>query len=361
MPLSVVPVIHPVSDPPLVDSSARTWLFLQVLLWLVGAFLFTCLFFYPSLGLLLFWNILIPSAPLLLVVATGVWRNICPLATTVLLPRHLGFSAKKIMPVAWQGRLGLLAVIAFYVLVPLRHAVFNTHGPATALLLLACVVTGMGMGMIYDWKSSWCSTLCPVSPVEKLYGENTGISVPNAHCKACVNCSIPCPDSTPNFHPGLSRKTATHRISGHLLIGGLPGFIWGWFQVPDQTGIGDLGALMSVYQYPLIGLLTSLLVFLLIRPLVPRHRERKWIGFFAASAVSCYYWFRIPALFGWGPTASDGLLLDLRGVIPASTVTGLSVGMTVFFFWWLLWRKPNRKSWTIRPAFLEMASKGKKS
>ena len=65
--------------------SLTIWRLLQVLVWIVGLVIFLALIFYPSIGLLLFWNILIPVAPALLVVATGVWRNICPLSTTNLL------------------------------------------------------------------------------------------------------------------------------------------------------------------------------------------------------------------------------------------------------------------------------------
>lgn len=332
-------------------AMARFWLSLQILFWALGAFLFFSLLYFPDLGLLLFWNVLIPVAPALLVVATGLWRNVCPLATTTLLPRHLGLSAKKIMPVEWQGKLSLLAVIALYLIVPLRHAIFNTNGQATAVLLFLCALTGISMGLVFDWKSGWCSTLCPVSPVEKLYGENTWMSMPNAHCKECVNCSIPCPDSTPNFHPALSKKTIYHRLSSLLLVGGLPGFIWGWFHVPDHEGIENLMVMLSVYEYPLIGTLVSLFLFLLIKPFTPAHWERKLVGTFAASAVSCYYWYRIPALFGFGRFAKDGLLIDLSTALHHQTITWICVGVTVFFFWWLVWRTPNKRSWSIRPAF----------
>lgn len=341
----------PGSGKSLSAGKAMTWLILQGLFWVIGAFLFICLTFFPELGLLLFWNLLIPVAPLLLVVSTGLWRNVCPLATTVLLPRHLGLSSKKIMSVKWQGRLGLLAILALYLIVPLRHAIFNTSGHATAILLFTCVITGMGMGLVFDWKSGWCSTLCPVSPVEKLYGENTWMSMPNAHCKECVNCSIPCPDSTPNFHPALSKKTIYHRLSSLLLVGGLPGFIWGWFHVPDHEGIENLMVMLSVYEYPLIGTLVTLFLFLLIKPFTPAHWERKLVGTFAASAVSCYYWYRIPALFGFGRFAKDGLLIDLSTVLHHQTITWICVGVTVFLFWWLVWRRPNKRSWSIRPAF----------
>jgi len=338
---------------PLSVANKRWWLLLQVLLWLIGLFIFCCLIWVPTLGILLFWNILIPVAPALLVVALGLWRNICPLATTSLLPRKFNFSSNKIMPVRWQGRLQVLSVIALYALVPLRHALFNTNGLATAILLFCCALIAFGMGLFFDWKSGWCASLCPVHPVEKLYGSNTIASMPNAHCSECVNCSLPCPDSTPQMHPLITRKTFYHQISGLLTIGGLPGFIWGWFHVPDHHSWDGLMAVWNIYKYPLIGLLISLSLYLAIQQLLKGPAVKKLIGFYAAAAVSCYYWYRIPALLGYGIFAEDGLLIDLTGYVSETMVTVICVLITCFFFWWLLIRKQREGSWVKRPEYKE--------
>ena len=77
------------------SRSVLIWRIAQAAVWLVGTAILVCLLFFPPIGVLLFWNILIPVAPALFVVATGVWRNVCPLATTFLLPRHLGLSKRK--------------------------------------------------------------------------------------------------------------------------------------------------------------------------------------------------------------------------------------------------------------------------
>jgi hypothetical protein len=210
------------------ELSARSillWRIAQAVVWLIGATIFVCLVFFPPLGVILFWNILIPVAPALIVLAVGLWRNVCPLATTTLQPRHLGLSKRKKMSVSLQGKLGLLSVIALYLIVPLRHPVFNVSGHATAWLLAITTTIGVVMGFFYEWKSAWCSTLCPVHPVEKLYGRNVIGSLPNAHCNQCQKCVVPCPDSTPNMNPQASQKTSYHRLSAILIVGGLPGFI----------------------------------------------------------------------------------------------------------------------------------------
>jgi hypothetical protein len=333
-------------------QSLLIWRLAQSSVWLIGAAILFALLFMPSTGLLLFWNILIPVAPALFVVLVGVWRNVCPLATTNLLPRHLGLSKQKKLTASQLGILNLIAVITLYTIVPLRHAVFNHNGLATALLIITMVFTGMVMGFFFEWKSAWCSGLCPVHPVEKLYGGNVLMSMPNAHCDQCRNCVIPCPDSTPNITPASAKKTFAQQLSGLLIIGGLPGFIWGWFQVPDQLS-SSVNGLIGAYEMPLLGFAVSFMLYAALSSLLDSKFERRLIAIFAASGVSCYYWFRIPALFGFGSFADDGLLIDLRSVLPAWNMTAITIVTTIFFFYWLVIRKQNHRSWVIRPAFAD--------
>lgn len=339
--------------------SILIWRIVQAAVWAVGVTILFCLLFFPSLGLLLFWNILIPVAPTLLVIATGVWRNVCPLATTILLPRHLGLSKKKKLSATQLGKLNLIGVIALYAIVPLRHAIFNNNGTATAALIISMAMIGIILGFIYEWKSAWCSGLCPIHPVEKLYGQNTLISLPNAHCGECMKCVIPCPDSTPNITPKSSTKTTWHELSGLLIIGGLPGFIWGWFHVPDETHIATLAAFLNVYKMPLTGFATTLLIYCFVSKIIQAKYERRLIGFFAASGVSCYYWYRIPSLLGFGNFGTDGLLVNLRNTLPLWSIPAISTATTLFFFYWLVGREQNKKSWVIRPQYAAKKTKMK--
>ena len=87
------------------------WKILQILFWFIGTGLLFTLVFFPPLGVTLFWNVLIPVAPALLVVGTGIWRNICPLATTAMMPDRLGISKKKHLTFGQQQTLQLLGVI----------------------------------------------------------------------------------------------------------------------------------------------------------------------------------------------------------------------------------------------------------
>lgn len=327
------------------------WRIAQVFVWLVGAFILLCLLFFPSTGILLFWDILIPVAPALFVVGTGVWRNVCPLATTNLLPRHLELSKRKRLTLTQLGQLNLLAVIILYAIVPLRHALFNNSGMATSILIISMVITGVALGLVYEWKSAGCSGLCPVHPVEKLYGENVSASLPNAHCTSCRNCVIPCPDSTPNINAFSGDKTFYHQVSGFLITGGLPGFIWGWFHVPDEANITSLANFLAVYKMPLTGMVLTLFLYAAILRIGGTAIENKLTRVFAAAAVSFYYGYRIPSLFGFGKFATDGLLVNLKKIVPEWSIYCITISVCVFFFYWLVFRGQQNKSWIIRPPY----------
>lgn len=332
------------------------WRIVQLIVWLIGATILTCLLFFPPIGLLLFWNILIPIAPFLFVVAVGVWRNICPLATTNLLPRSLGFSKQKKLTSKQVGILNLIGVLTLYIIVPLRHAIFNNNGFATGLMIIIMAIVGISLGFVYEWKSAWCSGLCPIHPVEKFYGSNVIMSIPNANCDQCQNCVVPCPDSTPNMTPTMATKTIYHRLSGWLIVTGLPGFIWGWFHVPDGAGLQSFNDLLSIYFYPILGMLLSASIYFVLHRLLGPGRDKTLTRIFAAAGVSFYYWFRIPALLGFGKFNQDGMLVNLNGVIPDWVPHAFTFISTLFFFYWLAIRKLNNVNWVIRPPFAKKAT-----
>jgi hypothetical protein len=102
---------------------------------------------------------------------------------------------------------------------------------------------------------------------------------------------------------------------------------------------------------PMLGFTVTLLLYVLLSFFLKPQWERRLIGFFAAAGVSCYYWYRLPALFGYGNLGDDGLLIDLRNVLPAWSFTVLTIATTIFFFYWLAMRKQNNNSWIIRPQY----------
>ena len=140
-------------------------------------------------------------------------------------------------------------------------------------------------------------------------------------------------------------------MSGFLIIGGLPGFIWGWFHVPDAKSLTTFNDLISIYTLPLIGFTITLAAYGALSGIIRHKSGQRLTGFFAASAVSCYYWYRIPALLGFGNFGRDGLLVNLSNVLPVWSINIMVITSTFFFFYWLFIRAKNKKSWLIRPEF----------
>ncbi|MDE3211600.1 MAG: hypothetical protein KGM98_00085 [Bacteroidota bacterium] len=331
------------------SRSIQYWKILQGLFWGTGLAIFGLLVFLPRVGLILFWNILIPAAPALLVIATGVWRNLCPLASTAMLPARLGISRKKQLTITQQQTLNLLGVLFLFFLIPLRHVIFNISGQATALVIFSLSVMAVSAGVIFESRSAWCAGLCPIQPVERLYGSSVGITVPNAQCGSCIKCSIPCPDSTKNITI-RSLKSRRSLITEILLAGGFPGFIWGWFQVPDYFAGNGLGKLYIVYGYPLLGAAVTIALYITLKRRFPENR-RILVNIFGAAAVSCYYWFRLPQLLGFTNVPSSGILVDLSAVIPSWTLNILRLATTGFFVWWMIIENQKLRSWSKRPPY----------
>ncbi len=337
------------------------WRVAQVAVWVVGVGILSALVLAPEIGLHAFWNVLIPIAPALLAIAPGLWRNICPLASTALVPRHLRWSRGLELPRTWQDRLGLVGVLVLLAVVPLRHVVLDLNGPATALAIVLLGVVAVALGVFFEWKSGWCSGMCPVHPVEKLYGSAPIVTVANAHCNPCARCVSRCPDSMLASHALTSGKSGAARTTAMLMVGGFPGFVWGWFQVPDYAGSAGWDHLASAYGWPLVGLLVTLLAYVLLRSLLSRAHHARLVVGFATAAIACYYWYRLPALFGFGPFPGDGMLVDLTSALPAWFPWASRLATTSFFALWLTRRVGTKPRWAVRlnaPRMLHVRQNG---
>ncbi|HTO62011.1 MAG TPA: ferredoxin [Bradyrhizobium sp.] len=303
---------------------------------LVGVVLVNLLLFWPAAGIALMWNFLIPVAPGLVTIAPGLWRNICPMATFHMLPQKLGLARNMRMPPWGAAALGLTSVMLLFAVVPMRRIGLNVDGPLTAIMLLSAAVIAFTMGSLFEMRSGWCTSLCPIHPVERLYGTKPAISFKNARCDLCEACSNPCPDSTPELTPTAGSATRFQQVLGNFLVGSFPGFVWGWFQVPDyppqQVGSHEI---VTAYLWPLVACIVTYVVFKIAEHIL-RHKNsaRDTLHrLFAAAAISTYYWYRLP-----GPAS---LLPDWFPLV-SHLVT------TPFFFWFLVIRSP-KVSWLKRP------------
>lgn len=317
-------------------KSRRVWVALQSVMFTVGVVLVGLLLFWPAAGIALMWNFLIPIAPALVTISPGLWRNVCPMATMHMLPQKLGISRNIRMPEWGAAGLGLISVILLFVVVPMRRIGLNVDGPLTAIMLLSAAVIAFTMGSLFEMRSGWCTSLCPIHPVERLYGTNPALTFKNARCNLCEGCSNPCPDSTPELSPTVTSGNRLQQFLGNFLVGSFPGFVWGWYQVrdyaPDEV---DSHAVMITYAWPLIACVVTYLVFRCCE-YVLRHKpdaRATLHRIFAAAAVSTYYWYRLP-----GPAS---LLPDWFPLV-SHLVT------TPFFFWFIVLRAP-KVSWLKRP------------
>lgn len=336
----------------------KIWRSLQLLLYILGIGLLILMLndslrFIPFLsekfGRDAFWNVLIFAAPLLFAIAPGVWRNICPMGTTSLFSRYFGFGKVKIQNQNTQGMFYLISVLLLYVLVPLRHV--ETSGLSVVIVLVCVAIFALIIGFVFQGKSGWCSGLCPVFPVEKLYGTKPLITVSNAHCSSCANCVVPCADSIDNITPSSNTDSVASRFASFIFVGGFPGFVWGWFNVADfPTRMEGWNNLANVYALPMFGFIISLTIYWLLRKLFSEKDYFAISLIFAAAAISCYYWYRIPAILGLsGSTGVFGL--DLSEYTSLKLI--LRFISSAFFFWWIVVRNTN-KSWEYRPKFASM-------
>jgi hypothetical protein len=222
--------------------------------------------------------------------------------------------------------------------------VLDTHGQTTGALLLAVALVAAGLGFAFEARSAWCSGLCPVYPVEMLYGTRPLVTVRNAHCRTCGACVAPCRDSTPGAIPQDAAGSAFGRWSALVLVGGFPGFIIGWYQVPTWQRTEGLRSLAEAYAWPWGGTLASLLLYAVLGRAFPG-AGRRLTSFFAAAAVASYYWFKLPVMLGLG--APGSALVDLGAVLPGWSIWLMRAGEMAFFASLLLLRQP--RMWEIQP------------
>jgi nitrite reductase (NADH) large subunit len=196
--------------------SIRTWWAIRVASITAALVVAGLLIASPDDGLFVMWKLVIPLLPLLFMVAPGVWRNLCPLAASNQTPRVLGLTRGLTAP-AWLKEYGYVIAISLFVLfVVLRKLGLDDNGPASALLLLGALAGGFLGGMYLKGKSGWCSSICPLLPVQRIYGQTPFALVGNSHCQPCVGCTTNATTSTrrPPTSPTCTPTTRTGRATG---------------------------------------------------------------------------------------------------------------------------------------------------
>lgn len=276
-------------------TTRRLWVVGRVLTLLLTAALLATLVARPGIGLTALWYVAIPLLPAVFFLNPQLWRGICPLATLNAWGNRLG-TQRPLSP-AVAGALSTGGLVLFHVLVPARRFLLNGNGPALAVTVVAVAGIAVALGRRYPVRSAFCNALCPVLPIELLYGQAPLVPLARGRCAACVVCTPRgCLDLAParalTQVLGPSRRSAAWLVTPFgLFAAGLPGFVIGYGILQD----GPITSAPAVYAMTLGASLASVIVVaVLVRGLrMPAGLAQLLI---AGLAGIGYYWFAGPAV-----------------------------------------------------------------
>jgi nitrite reductase (NADH) large subunit len=278
----------------------------------------------PTIGLPVFWGLAVPILPLVFFIAPGVWRNICPLAASNQLPRLAGISRAATNKTLSEGLAFPIGMVAFFVLVTGRKFIFNTSGEATALLIGGAMLAALVGGLLFKGKSGWCSSVCPLLPVQRLYGQTPFVKVANTHCQPCLGCAKNCYD----FNPGTAYLADQYdakrgyRSFRRFFAGVFPGFVLAFYLVPSPPLVTPVDMLLQMSLYMAISLALFQVLDMLMQSMV---NVAPLV--FASAAINIYYWFSAPTvantLTGFGVPVHEAVPWAIRGVVLAGSLLWL--------------------------------------
>src|SRR4051794_20647876 len=252
----------------------------------------------PDTGLFVMWKVIIPTLPLLFLTAPGLWRNLCPLAASNQTPRALKITKALTAP-DWLKEYGYVIAFSLFILfVILRRFGLDANGAYSALLLLGAMAGAFTGGMFLKGKSGWCSTICPLLPVQRIYGQTPLALVANAHCQPCVGCVKNCYDFNPRAAYLADLHDQDNYWSGYrrYFVGAFPGLVLAFFEVPNGSNL-EILAQMALFMAVSIAAFATLNAFV-------KTSTHTITSLFGAIAFSIFYVEVARKLIG-GPEALD--------------------------------------------------------
>jgi NADPH-dependent 2,4-dienoyl-CoA reductase/sulfur reductase-like enzyme/ferredoxin len=269
------------------------WQTLRVISVIIALGVSVLLFVAPQAGLLFFWGLFIPLVPLIFFVAPGSWRNICPMAALNQTPRIFGFSRGLPLPGWLKEHNYLIGISLLFLIIPTRKVLFNHNGLMTALLVLGALTLAFVGGLLFKGKSGWCSSICPLLPAQRLYGQAPFLIVRNSYCQPCVGCAKNCYDFNPTIAYLADQYDEDRRYSNYrrFFAGAFPGLILAFYTLPDPPIITvlDLYLQFGLYILASVGSFFALDSFLKLTPI-------KLPSLYGVAALNLYYWFNLPLL-----------------------------------------------------------------
>lgn len=253
------------------------------------------------------WRGLIPLVPFVLLLNARIWRNVCPLG-------RLSEGRPGGDPVSERPRIGV-AIVLFGAILPVRAAWLADDLVATAVFLTALGAGAWVLGRRHRRRAGFCTTLCPMLPVELLYGQAPLVETGRGACDTCTLCTArACPQLSPTAaiaqHLGDERHGNRWTTTPFgAFAAAFPGVILAFFTVAPTTlpataaslGFGALASWVAV---------TSAIV--IFRP--GWDRAILTLGF---GAIGLWAWFALPVVAdAWGWPAGAGVL-RLTGLVGA--------------------------------------------
>ncbi|MDA0184649.1 FAD-dependent oxidoreductase [Solirubrobacter phytolaccae] len=232
----------------------------------------------PDTGLFLMWKVVIPLLPLLFLTVPGLWRNLCPLAASNQTPRALEFTKALTAP-DWLKEYGYVIAFSLFIgFVVLRKLGLDDSGAYSALLLLGAMAAAFTGGIFLKGKSGWCSTICPLLPVQRIYGQTPLLLVANAHCQPCVGCVKNCYDFNPRAAYLADLHDQDTYWSGYrkYFVGAFPGIVLGFFAVPVEQ--------MALTTAVSLAVFATLITFF-------KTSAHTITTVFGATAFGIFYWY----------------------------------------------------------------------
>lgn len=289
-------------------SSSPLWRVAQFAGVVLTVVLLAALVTWPEATLNVLWYMVIPVLPAVFLIDPLIWRNVCPLAT-LNAGTGVRFGARivegRALRYAW-----LVGIVLLAVLVPARRFLFNVNGAALAVTITAVALLAVAAGLVFSRRAGFCNTICPVLPVEKLYGQAPLVRVGSARCASCSLCTpVGCMDLAATK---TTAQTLGHwrRDAGWLFTGfgafaaAFPGFVTGYFTTADTTladaaSVYGTVALWALGSYAVLGTLAALL----------RLRASVAMPAFGALAFVLYYWFAAPGVANAFGSESTGVIV----------------------------------------------------
>lgn len=291
-----------------VPAGRPFWRAVRLLALLLTVVLVVALAVTPRPALHVLWDMVIPLLPAVFLVNPLIWRNVCPLAT---LNDATGSRPGRPQMTPAMTRTGWIVGIALlFVLVPARRFLFNESGVALGVTILLVAALALIGGLLFARRGAFCGSICPVLPVEKLYGQRPLLTMQGARCDTCSLCTaVGCIDLAAT--KTVAQTIGPPRRDGRWLRTGFgafaasfPGFVIGYFTAAN----GDLSTAPAVYLR-VLGL--AAVSYAIVAAVFTTLRVRAAVAMplLGAAAFGLYYWFASPNLVAAYGAPSDATMV----------------------------------------------------